>query len=563
MSFLWKVDFSFLFINSVRFMTGVLLLLLTSITYGVPELEARSETIQLTEEQISMAGDLESRAEGGDLEAMVILIDRYDGGYSRSDGQLYWHERAALAGRVESMLELGDVYNRGEVLRRDRLKAAQWYKMAGERGDLTAQAILGHLYLSDRDGGLKRDDCQARFWLEKAAAQAAIGEDDTDLNTRQRAREREKRAKQSVELLKKINQEGLCLNGRKTLSPEDEAAEAWIQDLKVRAHRGEATALKELIRRYVRGLGVDQDWDRALELHQRATGSIDPEFLYYLAVSSERGDNAYPDFCLTLEWYQRAAEAGHHLAIYKVGVMFENGLCVNADLEKAKVYYCQAMELGDLEAQRRLEILDEEPAQAGWAEGFPVSRFYTDRTRSQVEWKYQQKNPPKIPTEAELMELETLARKNDSESWLKLASKYLNMDFTQAFIYWEKAAHAGSGEGAFNLSKAYHQSLGVGGNWLKAKYWLLRAAELGDETAEKSIEREYLRHEGSIPKNDCRAFRFYSRASEEGIPEAQYWLGLIYEKGGCGQLDPARARELFESAAAGGDTWAQFHLQRD
>ena len=67
-----------------------------------------------------------------------------------------------------AMTLLGELHNQGLGVRQDPVKAAEWYRLAGARGDAHALAALGLMALDGR--GMPKDPAQGRAWLEAAAA---------------------------------------------------------------------------------------------------------------------------------------------------------------------------------------------------------------------------------------------------------------------------------------------------------------------------------------------------------------------------------------------------------
>ena len=63
-----------------------------------------------------------------------------------------------------------------------------------------------------------------------------------------------------------------------------------------------------------------------------------------------------------------------------------------------------------------------------------------------------------------------------------------------------------------------------------------------------------------VDQDDTEAARWYLKAAEQGIPLAQYHLGMMYRKGeGVAQDDAEAARWLLKAAEQGIAT-AQFNL---
>ena len=65
------------------------------------------------------------------------------------------------------MNNLGLLYDNGQGVAQDYVKAREWYEKAADKGDAGAMSNLGALY--DNGRGVAQDYAKAREWYEKAA----------------------------------------------------------------------------------------------------------------------------------------------------------------------------------------------------------------------------------------------------------------------------------------------------------------------------------------------------------------------------------------------------------
>jgi CHAT domain-containing protein/TPR repeat protein len=87
----------------------------------------------------------------------------------RFDAALLAAERAAELVSNVGRWRLGGIYERGEGVPLDAVRAAEHYRVAADSGEPMAQLSLGQLY---RDGtGVERNDVEAAAWLRRAAEQ--------------------------------------------------------------------------------------------------------------------------------------------------------------------------------------------------------------------------------------------------------------------------------------------------------------------------------------------------------------------------------------------------------
>jgi TPR repeat protein len=86
-------------------------------------------------------------------------------------------------------------------------------------------------------------------------------------------------------------------------------------------------------------------------------------------------ESVMKDIKLTLYWWKRAADQGHVLAQYNLGLMCERGLGMPVDLQKASEWFAAAARQGDVKAKAKLNALSQ-PAlkeSAGQAHAVPES----------------------------------------------------------------------------------------------------------------------------------------------------------------------------------------------
>lgn len=84
-------------------------------------------------------------------------------------------------------------------------------------------------------------------------------------------------------------------------------------------------------------------------------------------------------------------------------------------------------------------------------------------------------------------------------------------------------------------------------------------AETGDAAAQVLLGEIYSRGLGT-PKNDNEAAKWYGRAADQNVPEAQFQYALLLIDGKGVERDEAKARTLMEQAAESGHRLAQFNF---
>ena len=130
-------------------------------------------------------------------------------------------------------------------------------------------------------------------------------------------------------------------------------------------------------------------------------------------------------------------------------------------------------------------------------------------------------------------------------------------------VYWlEKAAKQGHLQAQKQLALCYRQGLGTKKDDKKGTYWYEEAAKLGDAEAQYKTATAYFQGIGVIPAYEP-AVKWYKKAADQGLAEAQNDLALCYENGlGVEKIDPNKALELYQKAAAQGNKTARANAER-
>ena len=97
------------------------------------------------------------------------------------------------------------------------------------------------------------------------------------------------------------------------------------------------------------------------------------------------------------------------------------------------------------------------------------------------------------------------------------------------------------------------------GLYITALNLALPRARDGDPAAMTLVAEIYARGL-AVPKNEKAAAEWYEKASDKGVPEAQFQFALILLDGKHVKRDEPRARTLMQAAADAGSRLAQFNL---
>lgn len=127
------------------------------------------------------------------------------------------------------------------------------------------------------------------------------------------------------------------------------------------------------------------------------------------------------------------------------------------------------------------------------------------------------------------------AKLGDVDAQFKLGVKYFfgedtRLDYSQAFIWFQKAAQQGHGTAQYNLAQCYEKELGVAQDYSLALYWYQKSAERGDIDAMTNIALYYYLGQGTR-QDYGEAVRWWKKSASLGDGKACFNLGICYRDG--------------------------------
>lgn len=171
----------------------------------------------------------------------------------------------------------------------------------------------------------------------------------------------------------------------------------------------------------------------------------------------------------TVAALKKAAGKGEASAQFNLGLAYEHGWGVKADLRQAAKWYAKASQQGHAAAQLNLGLM-----------------FYQGRGVGQ--------------------------------------------DMKLGVAHFEKSASQGNAIAQFNLGNVYLKGQGVTASETIAAAWFKKSAGQGYVVAQYMLGKLYIDGEG-VAQDVPEAVRWYERAASQGLKEAQAAMGLAYEKG--------------------------------
>lgn len=144
---------------------------------------------------------------------------------------------------------------------------------------------------------------------------------------------------------------GVCYLKGEGLDRDYELAMQWF--LKA-AKQHDSSAEYYIGYMYDEGLGLKRDYVTALEWYEKSAAQNDPKGFNGIGLLYYRGKGIKRDYTTALGYFQRAAGLGYAEGYANLGVMYEKGQGVEKDLATAFQYNCLGAEDGSMLAQYNL-----------------------------------------------------------------------------------------------------------------------------------------------------------------------------------------------------------------
>ncbi|MFI3253596.1 MAG: tetratricopeptide repeat protein [Eubacteriales bacterium] len=439
--------------------------------------------------------------------AMSALGDCYRIGTGTSKDEnlaLEWYARASEHNVPEANYRMGKGYQKGGILPQNPVFAQGHFQKAADSGHEFAQTELGLCYF--KGSGVATDKVKAVEYWQKAVTQK-IPKAQYFLGLCYLKGEGiDKNQEVALVLLEESAQTGFLMAQRKLgevylggSSPEKGIF--WFEKA---AEQGSLDSKMELMKCYFSGLGVTQDYQKAIDLYAnsskeelRAEKYAESHFLMgecyfngyavlqdkvaakeYYSISADLGflpantklgevyqkaqdGEKEKDINKSVAWYEKAAQQGDINAMLALGKLYKKReveeLGKKESFKLAYDWYLKAGELGNAEAQMILGLF--------WYEGWGVDK-----------WSY-----------------------DESAKW------------------YEKAAKQGHAEAQYHLAKYFYEGHGVPEDEAVAFDWFMKAADQGHKGAQKEAlwHIKKGRGTGNAPDKDGAAKQAEKWSNEE------------------------------------------------
>ena len=130
------------------------------------ELYTRGEAVPKDEAAASLW--LAKAAESGDAGCQFKLGQKFLKNGKDTKTAIEWLTKAATQGNTEAQMALGGIYLGGKGVLKNSTEAAKWFLMSAQAGNAAAECQIGRMHMTG--AGVAKDDVEAYKWARLAAA---------------------------------------------------------------------------------------------------------------------------------------------------------------------------------------------------------------------------------------------------------------------------------------------------------------------------------------------------------------------------------------------------------
>lgn len=469
-------------------------------------------------------------AKTGSIEAIMDYADRLNYGYLEFDDvtreavqkkdvdqAILWYEKAADKGSTKAMDCLGDIFKKRE----DYSRAIHYYEQGRKLGDGECTNDLAFMY--KHGDGVTRDIsrmldllieagdmgyAESYWYLGMAYKDSDFVGLDVDY----------KKAAHYYSLGYQLGSINCCeslapfyINGQGVEANPQKGFELCLYA----ANNDSIIAMKEVGACYASGIGIEKNFDEAIRYAKMAIehGLEDAKGLllgvYMMMCSEEMNEQAFENIV-------ELADGGDGDAHYCLFALYQDGICVSKDADKAEQHLYKAVECGVSEFAGQFGVL------------LCQRKVYTVGI-------------PYLEKACEADDAKAMVYLGDL---LKKGDEGVEADEKRAFELFLKAERKGNARACFKLGNCYSDGIGVEQSTQEGMKWFRKGAEQGDCDSQTILAYSYLNGEG-IEKDPSQALYWFEKAAEQGDVEAQCVAGELYFDGEGTQKDERKAEEFF------------------
>ncbi|WP_085372504.1 SEL1-like repeat protein [Magnetospirillum sp. ME-1] len=235
---------------------------------------------------------------------------------------------------------------------------------------------------------------------------------------------------------------------------------------------------------YGRSLEVAKRFGESLMQYRKASDLGYSQANFNIGLMHYAGVGVAKDEAEAVKWFRKAADQGNAIGQSNLGLMYANGKGVAKDEAEAVKWYRKAADQGDAGAQKNL------------GEMYEGGKGVAKDDKEAINW------------------YRKAADGGNAEAQYKIGRYfYDSKNFAEAKKYFLLSAEQKYAKSVGIVGIFYQNGWGGREDWLEAKKWYIRGAELGDATSQYQLAKSYI--EGS-KKDYYEAIKWLHKAADQG-----------------------------------------------
>jgi len=526
-----------------------------------------------------------------------------------------WYAKSAAQGYVPAMYQMGRLYEEGKGIAKDYYEAYRWYALASDEGYEKATDALYALKYKEKQlkekaieealareekkiRGTAEDIARAKMQAElvkKARERAEIEAKEREEAAKRKIAEARKNAIALEKARKKAIKDAITQNKQRILAESEAEVRKEIkhkirneveEQIRTEIENQLTTSGKGLVRTTVTKEEIQTVAEKlALVTRVAPTGAktekekeqqakIAEEIAAEKKAKQEQanrfvnGMKAFDNknYNTAMSLLSPFAESGIHLAQYRVAHMYEKGLGVERNVDRAQEIYKVLASKGDIRSQIALAdiSMEDDSREVDMALLKDLARKGHLKSQYRLgEMYYYGKGVPSDLVQSAVW-YRMAAEKGHAKAQLKLGEMYadgkgVSQFYGDAAKWFEKSARQDLPRAQARLGQLYRFGHGVKKDMTQALFWLRKAAGRDDTEAMRTLGEMYVEGQG-VNKDLALGADWLQQASEKGNAQAQFKLGIMYRDGKGLPQDFGAAVKWLTDAARQGITDAYYYL---
>lgn len=158
-----------------------------------------------------------------------------------------------------------------------------------------------------------------------------------------------------IESLQSKTTYNLTITFKRPINEGNNKSQLSFEECRIAAKSGTPSALVDLGKCYLYGLGTNENASEAARLFDKAAKSDHPEALHLMGDSYFFGLGNPKNYELAVEYYAKAADKDYAPSLFSLGMCYEQGKGVKQNDKKAQKYFIQAANKGYSKAKNKIQ----------------------------------------------------------------------------------------------------------------------------------------------------------------------------------------------------------------